>query len=263
VSALSLSGVHVEARGRSIISDISLEVGAKDFVALIGPNGAGKTTLLKVALGLVAATRGDVHLGQRDISSLSPRERAGLVAWLPQHTPQSEALSVLEVVVAARYRFGEARGRAEHAALRALERASASQYAARRITELSGGERQRVWLAALLAQEAGLLLLDEPANHLDPAQQLDTYRLLAELWAEGLALVLVTHDVNLLAELGAPEKVRVVGLRGGQMAFQSSYASAELPTHLAKLFGIDFDAVPHGEQRLLVPRVSSRRASPS
>ncbi len=254
MSVLSWSNVAVEARGRGILADVSLSLEDAEFIALIGPNGAGKTTLLKTALGLVRPARGQVRLGERDVRALSARERAGLIAWLPQHTQQSEPLSALELVVAARFRFAEARANAERAARAALERAGVAQLASAAITELSGGERQRVWLAALLAQDARVLLLDEPANHLDPAQQIDTYRLLAELWRSGFSCVLVTHDVNLLAELGAPERVRVVGLAKGHVAFESRYAAEALPDALAALFGVGFDAVAHAGRRLLLAR---------
>src|SRR5262249_51921264 len=105
-----------------------------------------------------------------------------------------------------------------------------------------------------LAQEAELLLLDEPGNHLDPAQEIEIYRLLAELFRDGLGIVLVTHDVNLLHQLGAAERVRVIGLNAGRIAFESSYAAPELPARLGELFGVEFGALVDGERRVLVPR---------
>src|SRR5690606_34747423 len=120
-------------------------------------------------------------------------------------------------------------------------------------TELSGGERQRVALATLLAQEPRIALLDEPASHLDPAQQVEAYRLIGELWRQGLGVLLVTHDVNLLGELGPAPDVHVVGLAGGRVAFRSNLAAADLPEQLGALFRIPFASLDHQGRRVLLP----------
>jgi iron complex transport system ATP-binding protein len=254
MSVVSLSKVSVELRRRRILSEVSLSLEKGELVGLLGPNGAGKTTLLKALLGLITPARGQVLIAGRAAHELAPRERAARLAWLPQHVTLSEPLNVLEVVVAARFRFSEGRGTAERAARAALERVGMAAHADRRALELSGGERQRVALASLLAQDAELLLLDEPGNHLDPAQQLEIYRLLGELWRQGFGLLLVTHDVNLLYHLGAAERVRVVGLEAGRAVFETSYAAPELPEKLSSLFGVGFSAFIEGDQRVLMPR---------
>ena len=130
---------------------------------------------------------------------------------------------------APRFRFRESHAESQRAAASALARVGASAYATRRMTELSGGERQRVAFACLIAQEARVLLFDEPANHLDPAQQLEVYRLLGELWREGHTIVCISHDVNLLQQLGDSAEVRVVGLRAARVAFEARLSDPELP----------------------------------
>jgi iron complex transport system ATP-binding protein len=252
VSELELCEVSVRVRQRELLSDVSLQLEPGGFLALVGPNGAGKTTVLRTALGLLAPCRGRVLLGGRDAARLSPRERAAHVAWLPQHADSTEPLSALEAVLSARYRFFEAASASERAASAALERVGLSGHAEARVTELSGGERQRVALATLLAQEARVVLLDEPANHLDPAQQLETYRLLGQLWSEGTAILLVTHDLNLLSQLGAPNEVQVMGLAAGRASFTSAYDSPELPARLSRLFGVEFSVIERSGRRVLL-----------
>ena len=259
MSELRVVDLSVQAGARSLLDRVTLRVRKGEFVALIGPNGAGKTTLLKTALGLRAPSSGSVHLDEALVGSLESRKRAALIAWLPQHIRAEEPVTALESVAAARYRFRESHAQARRAAERALARVAASQYAERRVTELSGGERQRVAFACLVAQEAEILLFDEPANHLDPGQQLDVYRLLGELWREGRSILCINHDVNLLHQLGDPERVRVVGLRAGRLVFDVPFSAASLPQQLADLFGIQMDSVQSGEQRFFVPR--SRSAS--
>jgi iron complex transport system ATP-binding protein len=255
VSELELSRVSVEVRGRPLLREVSLRLERGDLVALVGPNGAGKTSLLRAALGLLPLAAGSVRLDGADLATLSARERAARVSWLPQQAETREPLSVLEVVRAARYRFRESRKESLFAAESALSRVGISALVHARITELSGGERQRVRVAALLAQEARLALLDEPANHLDPAQQLDAYRLFRELWATGLGILLVTHDVNLLSAVGDVSRMRVVGLARGEKKFESTLDAGDLPAKLGELFGVEFASVDHAGRRLLVPQI--------
>jgi iron complex transport system ATP-binding protein len=258
MSELELRNVVVRLANRAVLAGVNLSVRAGELVALVGPNGAGKTTLVRAALGLVRPEEGEALVGGERIDTVPPRTRASLVAWLPQQTLVTEALGALETVVAARYRFDETRPAARDASRRALERLGVGAHAETPITRLSGGERQRVSLAALVAQEAKLLLLDEPANHLDPAQQAETYALIGALVREGAGVLCVTHDVNLLAYTG--ERARVVGLAAGKVAFESHDDAPELPGHLAEIFQVPMEPVAVGSRRLIVasPKLGGR-----
>ncbi len=250
---LRLENVTVRRRDRALLDrvDVTLEPG--QLLALLGPNGAGKTTLLRTMLGLVGPDSGQVWLGDATLAGLAPRVRAAGIAWLPQHSHAAEELSALEVVRAARFRFDEPFGVTTREARKALTRVGVEAVADRPLGTLSGGERQRVSLAGLLAQDAPILLVDEPANHLDPAQQIDVYRLLGELWREGRSVVCVTHDVNLLRHLGDAERVRVAGVAHGQLRFECPLTAAELPEQLGALFGVHMHALALGETRVLLP----------
>ncbi|MCE9672250.1 ABC transporter ATP-binding protein [Myxococcus stipitatus] len=252
---LEVSGATVRNGGRVLLEGVSLRVAPGDFVAVVGPNGAGKTTLLRVALGLQRVDAGRATVDGRDVASLSPRERAALVAWLPQRVQVSEPITVLEHVVAARYRFHESRRRSEEAAREALAHVQAEALGARPITELSGGEQQRVAVAALLAQQSPLVLLDEPANFLDPAQQLELYALVGRLWRAGKGVLCITHDINVLAHAlapGAAGRLRVLGLSGGRTAFESHYDAPELGEALGRVFGVRMRDVRIDGQRVFV-----------
>jgi iron complex transport system ATP-binding protein len=258
MAELEFQHLTVKVRERTLLDDVTLSVERGDFLALIGPNGAGKTTLLKTALALRHPTSGRVQLLGQALSALDARARAAAIAWLPQHIRADEPVTGLESVAAARFRFRESHADSRRAAERALARVGASAYAERRMTELSGGERQRVAFACLIAQEAQILLFDEPANHLDPAQQLEVYRLLAELWREGRSIVCINHDVNLLQQVGKASRVRVVGLRAGRLIFEAPLAEPTLPTQLGALFGLEMDALHGNGKRFIVPRLGSQ-----
>lgn len=254
MAELEFQALSVTIRGRALLDSLSLRVERGDFVALIGPNGAGKTTLLKCALGLLRPSSGAVLVLEQPLTALAARARAAAIAWLPQHIRADEPVTALETVAAARFRFHETHAASRHAAQLALARVGAAAYGARRMTELSGGERQRVAFACLVAQDASTLLFDEPANHLDPAQQLEVYRLLGELWREGRSVVCINHDVNLLHQVGSAERVRVVGLRAGRIAFEAKLCDVKLPEQLGALFGIAMSEVLSEGQRLIIPR---------
>jgi iron complex transport system ATP-binding protein len=246
--ALHLDDVSVHVGGRALLSKVQLRVAAGELVALLGRNGAGKSTLLKAALGLIAPSGGAVRIGARRVGELDGRERAARLAWLPQHFAVHEAFTAGELVATARFRFDEPAAAGAAAARRALARTGAAELEARVVSTLSGGELQRVALAVLLAQEAPLLLMDEPANHLDPAQQLAMYRLIGELWRDGHGVLCVTHDPNLLHHVlsgGEAERVRVVGMEQGAIAFERTLADAALPEALSTLFGVRIARVVH------------------
>ena len=250
---LRVEHVSLKRREHALLDDVSLTLEPGQLLALLGPNGAGKTTLLRCLLGLATPSTGRVLLDGDAISGLSPRQRAARVAWLPQHSQAAEELSALEVVMTARYRFDEPFAVTKREALSALARVSVAGVAERALATLSGGERQRVALAGLLAQATPVLLVDEPANHLDPAQQIDVYRLLGELWREGRSVVCVTHDINLLRHLGNAERVRVAGVADGRLRFECGLDAPELAERLGLLFGVHMRALQLDADRVLVP----------
>ena len=257
MSSIAFEHVTVEAGGRRVLDDVSFEVRPGELVTLLGPNGAGKTTLLRAALGLVRPSSGRVLVAGSDTRALSPRARAGHLAWLPQHTPPTTQ-RVLDVVEAGRFRFSESRAETRAAALRALERFGIHGLAERTLERLSGGERQRVAFATLVAQQAECVLLDEPANHLDPAQQLESTSFIRELWNAGSAVLLVSHDVNLPGLLDPALASRVVGLRAGRVAFDQTTGAAGLAERFSALYDVAFRLLEADGRRVLVAEGGAR-----
>lgn len=251
--ALSLENITVRIGARRLLDGFSLQLQPADVVALIGPNGAGKTTLLRCILGRVAKESGRVLIDGVETQRMSAKHRAGLVAHLAQQTLSDDAVTVLEYVATARFRYSESRPASERAASRALQRVDAADLLLRRMGALSGGERQRVALAALLAQESQTLLLDEPANHLDPARQAQSYALLGELQQEGKTMLVVTHDINLLGHLRYPEQVRVVGLKDGRNAFDLRWGSDDLEAALSELYATKMRRFTSFGQTMIAP----------
>jgi iron complex transport system ATP-binding protein len=201
-SSIRLLGTDVRVGNRIAVSNVSLEVGGDDFLAIIGPNGAGKSTLLR---GMAGLTRlyGPGYIGFRPINGLSPRERATCFSYLPQERDIAWPMPVHDVVALGRRSaletFGELNAAdAEHIA-DAIAICGLRGFEHRPITEISGGQRSRALLARALASDAPFLLADEPIASLDPARQIDVMEALAARAREGRPVVAVLHDVSLAA----------------------------------------------------------------
>ena len=218
IPLLRVSGAGWRAEDRSIIDDISFDVSAGELVAVMGKNGAGKSTLLDVIAGLRRPSTGAVELDGRPLELWRSTERARLVGHLPQSVPSELPFSVEQVVLMGRYphadRWFESDADRESVAA-AMSKCQCAEFAGRRMSTLSGGERQRVLLAACLAQDPKLLLLDEPGAFLDIEQQLYCYSLLRDEVARGTSCLTVTHDLNLALAFCT----RLIILAGGAIAY--------------------------------------------
>jgi manganese/iron transport system ATP-binding protein len=205
VPALEMEHVAAAYERDVVLEDVTGTVAPGGSLALIGPNGAGKTTLLKAILGLVKVVRGRIEvLGE------PPGRTKGAVAYVPQAESLDATfpVSALQVVLMGRYRlvgWGRRPGREDKAAAsRALEQVGLGSVAKERFGTLSGGQRQRVLLARAVAQEARLLVLDEPFNGVDTVTTDALLTVLHELRAEGVAVVMSTHDLS-IAHLACEE----------------------------------------------------------
>ncbi len=186
------------------LDGVDLRLARGEIAVVIGPNGSGKSTLLKVLAGLFAPSAGDVLLEGRPIGSYAPRERARVVAVVPQYLPALPEVRVDDFVASGRYahvsRFASI-GAADRSIVRqALEQCDAADLGDRGLAELSGGQRQRVLVARAIAQEARILLVDEPTSALDPEHQIRVLDLLARLATGDRAAMLVMHDLNLASQ---------------------------------------------------------------
>lgn len=222
---LRLQHIGWRAGSNAVLDGVSIDVGAGEFVGILGRNGAGKSTLLDIVGGLRSPSRGEVLFDGRPLSRHSPSERARGVAHLPQSLRGDLAVRAESLVLMGRYVYANSWFESvddREIAADAMRRCHCWQFRDRVVSTLSGGERQRIFLAACLAQQPRLLLLDEPATFLDLDQQLECFTLLREEARRGTTCLAVTHDVNLAVSFCT----RLIVLADGGVAFDHSAASA-------------------------------------
>ena len=236
MTAVEVRDLAVDLDRTPILHGVSCSAGSGGWLALIGPNGAGKTTLLRAVAGLLPH-RGEVLLGGDGAGLLSGRDRARLIAYVPQEPVLPPDMTVAEYVLLGRtpyvsYLGGPGRSDREAARL-ATERLGVSRFAGRRLASLSGGERKRVVLARALAQDPRVLLLDEPTSSLDIGHQQQVLDLVDELRRTGGLTVLSTlHDLTTAGQYAD----RLVLLHEGRIEAAGPAASVLTEERIARVY---------------------------
>jgi iron complex transport system ATP-binding protein len=243
---LSIGAVTAGYDGRRVIQEVSLSVGAGEVVGLIGPNGSGKTTLVRVASRALRPMSGGVRVAGRDPYAIPARQAARLVAVVPQELAPTFSFTALEVVLMGRSPYLSPWGGGGPADYRkareAMEAAAVHHLADRPLEELSGGEKQGVVLAQALAQDAPVLLLDEPTTHLDLRHVVAILEVVLGLARDrGKAVLAVFHDLNLASGFCD----RLVALDGGTVVAEGPPEEVVSRGLLQELYGVDAEVTPH------------------
>jgi len=216
---------------RIVLDGVDVEVPSGRITAVVGPNGAGKSTLLRACAGLLPAQRGTITLTGRPLDALSRAELARAIAYLPQERAVHWPLAARAVVALGRLPHDDADPAAIDRALGAMD---ITLLADRPVSQLSGGERARVLVARALAQEAPLLIADEPTAGLDPAHALALFALFERLATEGRTVIVALHDLSLAARFAH----HIVLLANGRAAASGPPADVLTPRHLEPAFGV-------------------------
>jgi iron complex transport system ATP-binding protein len=233
---LSGHALSIGYNDRIVGRDLDVALNTGEVLALLGPNGGGKTTLLKTLLGLLAPRGGEVRLGDRRLSDYSNRDRARLLAYVPQFHAVTFAFTVETVVLMGRTAHGSLfsgpTAADREVAARTLERFGITHLKDRSYTNISGGERQLVLLARALAQEPQFVVLDEPTASLDFGNQGKVMREIRALGASGQGVLFTTHDPN--HAMRAADRAYL--LRGGERIGEGATAEVLSRTQLEALY---------------------------
>lgn len=249
---ITARGVGVDLDGHTVLDDISLDVVPGELLVLVGPNGAGKSTLLGVLSGERRPSRGTVMLGGRELRSIRPAELARQRSVLTQENTVSFPFLVSEVVAMGRSPWARTiESRDDIAAVaQALDAADITHLAGRRYTQLSGGERARVSLARVLAQRTPMLFLDEPTASLDLRHQEDVMRVGRRMADEGLAVVVVLHDLSLASAYAD----RLALIAAGRLEALGTPAEVLTEERVERVYGLPVELHHVGGRPVIVPR---------
>jgi iron complex transport system ATP-binding protein len=258
---VAASGVTVDLGGARILDEVDVEVAAGAWLAIVGPNGAGKSTLLRVIAGTLSPRSGTVTLGDRDAATLHRRERARQIALVPQAPIVPPGMAVADYVLLGRTPHLHplaAEGPADLAAARdAMDRLDLLDLAGRELGSLSGGERQRAFLARALAQEAPVLLLDEPTTALDVGHQQQVLELVDDLRRhDDLTVVTTLHDLTSAGQYAD----RLVLLDRGRVVVDGGAPTVLTEEHLSRFYGASVRVIDDGGRPVVVPVRPTRGA---
>ena len=242
---LEASGIHVELGGQAILRNVDVTVRRGEVVGLVGPNGAGKSTLLRVVTGMLRPSAGTVAIEGDALGALPRRELAMRVAVVQQLPEAPPTMRVRDLVVLGRHpHLGLLARESRHdfeIVAEAMRRAGCDRFADRELGSLSGGERRRAFIARALAQEATLLLLDEPTSNLDAQAQVEILELVAELAAGGSGVLLIVHDLTLAAAYCD----RIVLLDRGEVVADGPPSEVVTSEHVQRVYGGGVTVLAH------------------
>jgi len=250
---LACRGLTLAIGRRTLVAGLDLDVGAGECWAIVGPNGAGKTTLVATLAGLRGPASGEIAYDGTPLARLGPRDRALRRGYLPQDTVDFFPATVLETALIGRHphlaRWQWESGADVARARDALAAFGLAGLDARDVRTLSGGERRRLALAALVAQDPEILLLDEPSSHLDLGQQIAALDVVTALAHErGKAIVMVLHDLHLATRFAD----HAIALGDGR-ARSGSAADVLTSSALSELFGHRLVRVGEGASTTFIP----------
>lgn len=239
-AVIQIQDLALNLGGNPILRGVSFDIKQGEYVSIIGPNGAGKTTLLRCLLGMYQY-EGSARIGGAECRGYDSRALARQVSYVPQTHDIEFPLSVYDFVMMGRYPYlsalSPAQQRDEEAVERALKITGTAQFKNRTLRTLSGGERQKVYIAAALAQETQIMLLDEPATFLDWRHQSEVMTLLKKINIEcGATILAVNHDLNSAAHWSD----RIVALKNGRTLFSGTPEELIQPAPLEELFETAF-----------------------
>ena len=249
---MKVENLHFSYGNHEVLKGVSFGVEDSGFVSLLGPNGAGKSTLFKCMLGLLQPSRGSVHICGRDIRSMPAAELSHRVAYIPQsHSPVFN-FSVYDMVLmgttAQTGSFASPGKRQRSLTNKALKRLGIDHLADRGYASLSGGERQLVLMARAIAQEARVLVMDEPSAALDFGNRMRVMHTVQSLTRDGYAVIQSTHD----PEQAYMYSDKILALNGGRVVAFGTPQDTMDASLVSALYGVDVEVCSMREDKIRV-----------
>lgn len=247
---LEVDGIHFSYDRKDVLRNVSMQADKNEIVSILGPNGVGKTTLLRCICNMLAPSEGSIRICGQDLSGVGPRDLAKLLGYVPQKASVSRTTVFDSVLIGRRPRMGITYSDHDlEVAWDVMTSLGLGEMTLDYVDEISGGEFQKVQIARALAQEPELLVLDEPSNNLDIANQHITMKMIERVVRNrGLCTVMTMHDINLAAYYSD----KFVFMKDGQIA---AFGGREVitPEVIREVYGMDVDVIEHNGQIAVIP----------
>ena len=238
MTKLTTHNLSLNIKGANLVKDASFSLTQGEFVVLLGPNGAGKTSLIKASLGLEKPTSGQAKLDGENTHTLTPKERARKISYLPQSRPLAWPNRVKDIVALGRFSYGATLGRLQNEDRQAIDKAitdcDISHLANRNAGSLSGGEIARMHCARLFAAQTPLIIADEPIAALDPRHQFRILELIKNYVDNGGGALIVLHDIELAARYAS----RLIWMQDGHIVADGAPAETLTSERLKQVYNI-------------------------
>lgn len=240
LKTLRISNVSLSVSGRDILRNVNLDVMHGDFICFIGPNGSGKTTLFHSIAGLHKQYTGEISIAGRAVNGMGTKERAQMVAYVPQEMANPPSWAVSKFMKTSRNGWRSLISGNNHdgTIAEAMALTGTTVLADRKIDTLSSGERRKVMIASAIAQEAQIMLLDEPTANLDCGYQQEIIEIISRINKDrGMTIAVATHDINLALQASGS----VVALSRGKVAWKGAPIELLEPGRLRGIFNVTFE----------------------
>lgn len=257
-SAVEVKNLSYIISGRKILNNVTFNIEMGEYVSILGPNGAGKSTLLKCLGSIIKPNYGAISFFNKPYHKIKQKDLAKILSYVPQADARPLPFTVREFIGMGRYPYLSTfskMGTVDNDAInQSMETAGVLEYADRMVSSLSGGERQKVFIAAALAQEAKILVLDEPTTFLDPKHNAQVNDILLRVNRENATTIIsVTHDINTAAMFSS----RIIALKKGELVFNGEPIEFMDASKLENLFDTKFIHLPANDRDIsfVHPRV--------
>lgn len=256
---LKVENLHYSYSEKTVLRGINLELGETEITCIVGPNGSGKSTLVKCIDSLLIPANGEIFLGEKNIRTMSTRDIAKIIGYVPQSSRQIYSASVFETVMMGRKPHSSWHSSEEDIdmVLDILMQMELEEIALRDFNHLSGGQQQRVLIARALAQDPKILLLDEPTSALDIAHQLEVMEIIHNLvHSKRIAVLMVVHDLNLVSRYAD----RIIMLDDGKIHATGTVEETFTRENIRTVYGVEAAIATHKGKLSVIPikRVCNR-----
>ncbi|MBN1526428.1 MAG: ABC transporter ATP-binding protein [Candidatus Omnitrophica bacterium] len=250
---LTLRGVEFAYPSVPVLKGVSFELNGGEMLAVVGKNGSGKSTLIKCINRILKYRSGNISVQREEVKNMGRREIAGKMAYHPQKTSYNFPVTVFDTVLMGRYPHSDWSGdkEGEQRVWEVLRLLNLEGLALRDYNEISGGQQQKVVIARALAQEAKILLLDEPTSDLDIRYQLEVMEIIRRLVKEsGISAIVAIHDLNLASRYCD----RIVMLYNGVIFSAGTPREVFTPENIASVYGVDASVREHEGTVHIIPK---------